>query len=72
MGKNNLFVKFFYGPFTYTTITQDNAGANATWELGEQCASVFDYKDISQHQVKLEVWNEKKFSTNTLIGKIYL
>ena len=68
MGKNDLFVKLTYGQLSFKTLTQDNVGANASWDLHDQCGGELRVADIENNSLKLEVWDENSLRSNTLIG----
>ena len=70
IGKNDLFVEVTCGSIKHKTNTQQNIGANAVWELGQQVAGSFMVHDVTTVRLELKLWDENTARSNTLIGTI--
>ena len=70
MTKNDLYCKVYYGDkIKYRTITMDNAGAQASWELQERAADTFDSINVQKHhRLLVEVFDANTMRADTLIG----
>ena len=70
MTKNDLFCEIFYGDkIKFRTITMDNAGAEANWDLEERAAGTFNATEVTKfHKLMIQVWDENTLRSNTLIG----
>ena len=68
MGKNDLFFELSYGRMKFKSITQDNIGANATWELDEKVVDVFLVSELKNLKLEFKLWDENSTRSNTLIG----
>lgn len=68
IGKNDLFVEISCGSIKYRSITQNDVGANALFELGERATGIFSSSDISTLKLEVKLWDENTARSNTLIG----